>query len=149
MNKKLHREWEEKIGKKFILHQESSKKKSSSKSRKEESSSDSLDNNNARSNLDDSDTYIFIKKELGYLCVHLNRKNRSLIKQEGILFNTKAETHITKSIDDFNTNIYIPASLPLINIVSGEATPLSFSKRTIIYAINTEGETYTLNFSKV
>ena len=27
--------------------------------------------------------------------------------------------------------------------------PLSFSKRTIIYIINTEEETYTLNFSKV
>ena len=27
--------------------------------------------------------------------------------------------------------------------------PLSFSKRTIIYTIDTEGETYTLNLSKV
>ena len=47
-----------------------------------------------------------------------------------------------------NTSIYILASLPLINIVSREATPLSFSKRIIIYAINA-GETHTLNFSKV
>jgi hypothetical protein len=41
--------------------------------------------------------------------------------------------------------------LPLINTVSGEVTPLSFSKRIIIYTINTEGEIYTLyvNFSKV
>jgi len=44
--------------------------------------------------------------------------------------------------------MYILASLPLINIVSGEATPLSFSKRTIIYAIDI-GEIYTLNLSKV
>jgi hypothetical protein len=42
----------------------------------------------------------------------------------------------------------MPVSLPLINIVSGEATPLNFGKRTIIYATDT-GETHTLNFSKV
>ena len=52
-------------------------------------------------------------------------------------------------IDDFNTGIYVPASLPLIDTVSGEATPLNFGKRTIIYAIDTEGETHMLNFSKV
>ena len=52
-------------------------------------------------------------------------------------------------IDDFNTSIYIPVSLPSINIVSGEATPLNFSKRTIICAIDTKEETYTLNLSKV
>ena len=69
--------------------------------------------------------------------------------QEGILFNTRVKTHIAKLINDFNTSIYIPASLPLINIVSGEAIPLNFNKRTIIYTINTKGETYTLNFSKV
>ena len=39
--------------------------------------------------------------------------------------------------------------MPLINIVSGEATPLNFSKRIIIYAINTKGETHILNFSKI
>ena len=44
--------------------------------------------------------------------------------------------------------MYVPASLLLINTVSGEATPLGFSKRTIIYAIDT-GETHTLNLSKV
>ena len=75
MNKKLHREWEEKIGKKFILCQELSKKKSGSKSRKKGSSSDSLDNNKAYSNLNNSNAYIFAKKELRYLYVHLNRKN--------------------------------------------------------------------------
>jgi hypothetical protein len=48
-----------------------------------------------------------------------------------------------------DTGIYISASLLLINIVSGEATLLSFSKRTIIYTINTEKEIYTLKFSKV
>ena len=41
------------------------------------------------------------------------------------------------------------ASLPSINTVSGEATPLNFSKRTIIYTIDTEGETHTLNLNKV
>jgi len=44
--------------------------------------------------------------------------------------------------------MYVPASLPLINIVSREATPLSFGKRIIIYTIDI-GETYTLNLSKV
>ena len=92
---------------------------------------------------------MFIKKESGYLYTHLNRKNQSQIKQKGTLFNIKAETHIAKSIDDFNTGIYILASLPSINTVSGEATPLSFSKRIIIYTIDTKGEIYTLNFSKI
>jgi len=46
--------------------------------------------------------------------------------------NTRAETYIAK----------------LINTVSREATPLSFSKRTIIYATDI-GETHTLNLSKV
>ena len=92
---------------------------------------------------------MFVKKELEYLCVYLNRKNRLWIKQEGILFNIRAETHIAKLIDDFNTGIYVLASLPLIDIVSGEAMPLGFSKRTIICAIDTEGETYMLNLRKV
>ena len=52
-------------------------------------------------------------------------------------------------IDDFNINIYILVSLLSIDIVSGEAMLLKFSKRTIIYAIDTKGEIYTLNFSKV
>ena len=54
-----------------------------------------------------------------------------------------------KLIDNFNTGTYVPASLPLINIVSKEATPLKFSKRTIIYTIDTKGKTHTLNFNKV
>ncbi len=65
------------------------------------------------------------------------------------MFDTGAETHIAKSIDDFNTGIYAPVSLPLIDTASGEATPLSFGKRIIIYATDTEGEIYTLNLSKV
>ena len=64
------------------------------------------------------------------------------------MFNTKAKTYIAKSIDDFNTGIYILASLPSLDTVGGQAKPLSFSKRTIIYIINT-GETHTLNLSKV
>ena len=72
-NKKLHCKWEEKIGKKFVLHQEPNKK-SGSKSRKKEFSSD-LDNDDACSNLDNGNTYTFIKKELGYFYAHLNRKN--------------------------------------------------------------------------
>ena len=51
-------------------------------------------------------------------------------------------------INNFNTSTYIPASLPLLNTAGGQAKPLSFSKRTIIYAIDT-GETHTLNLSKV
>jgi len=92
---------------------------------------------------------MFIKKKLKYLYVHLNRKNQLLIKQRGTLFNTGAKTYITKSINDFNTSIYVPISLLLINTVNKEITPLSFSKRIIIYVINTEGKTYILNLSKV
>ena len=65
------------------------------------------------------------------------------------MFDTGAETHIAKSIDDFNTGIYALVSLLLIDTASGEATPLGFGKRTIIYATDTEGETHTLNLSKV
>ena len=64
------------------------------------------------------------------------------------MFNTRVKTHITKSINDFNTGIYIPASLPSLDIVGGQAKPLGFGKRIIICAIDT-GETHTLNFSKV
>jgi len=92
-----------------------------------------LDNNNAR---------IFAKKELKYLCAHLNRKNQSL-------FNTRAKTHIIKLFDDFNTNTYVPVSLLLINIISGEIMPLSFGKKKIIYTIDIKREMYTLNFSKM
>ena len=59
------------------------------------------------------------------------------------------ETYIAKSINNFNTGIYVLVSLLLINIVSGEATPLSFSKKIIIYITDTKKKTYTLNFSKV
>jgi hypothetical protein len=72
-----------------------------------------------------------------------------LIKQDRTLFNTGAETHITKSINDFNASIYTPASLPAINTASKEARLLSFGKRTLICAINIDKETYTLNLSKV
>ena len=137
------------MGKKFILYQEPSKKRLGNKSRKEKSSSNSLDNNNAYSNLDNSDTHIFTKKELGYFCVYLNKKKKSLIKQGGTLFNTRVETYITISINDFNISIYILATLLLINTVGGQAKPLSFSKRTIIYTIDIKEKTYTLNLSKV
>ena len=99
--------------------------------------------------MNNNNTRTFIKKELKYLYIYLNKKNRLQIKQKGTLFNTKAKTYIAKLINDFNTSIYIPASLPLINTVSEEVTPLNFSKRIIIYTIDTKGETYTLNFSKV
>jgi hypothetical protein len=65
-----------------------------------------------------------------------------------ILFNTKAKTHITKSINNFNTSIYILTILLSLNTVSGEVTPLSFNKRIIIYTIDI-GEIYTLNLNKV
>ena len=61
--------------KKFVLYQEPSKKKSGSKSRKEESSGDFLNDDNAYNNLNNSNTHIFVKKELGYLYIYLNRKN--------------------------------------------------------------------------
>ena len=69
------------------------------------------------------------KKELKYFYIHLNKKNQLLIKQEGILFNIRAKTYITKLINDFNTSIYILVFLLLINIVNKKATPFSFSKR--------------------
>ena len=116
---------------------------------KKESNNDSLDDGDAYSNLNNGDTHIFTKKKLGYLYIHLNKKNQLLIRQGGILFNIKAETYITKSINNFNTGIYILASLPLINTVNEKAIPLGFSKKTIIYTINIEGEIYTLNLNKV
>jgi len=72
-----------------------------------------------------------------------------LIKHKGILFNIKAETHIAKLIDDFNTGIYVLVSLLLINTVNKKIILLSFNKRIIIYAIDIEREIYILNFSKV
>ena len=75
INKKLYYKQEEKIGKKFILYQELNKKKLGSKSRKEKFSSEFLDNNNTYNDLNNSNAYIFVKKELRYLCIHLNKKN--------------------------------------------------------------------------
>jgi hypothetical protein len=99
--------------------------------------------------LDDKNSRKFGKKDSNYFCAHLNKKNRLLIKQDGTLFNIEAETHIAKSIDDFNAGIYTPASLLAIDIVSEEARPLGFGKRTLIYATDTNRETHTLNLSKV
>ena len=71
------------------------------------------------------------------------------IKQKGILFNTGAETYITKLINNFNTDIYLLVSLLLIDTVNKKATPFSFSKIIIIYIIDTKEEIYILNFNKV
>jgi len=65
------------------------------------------------------------------------------------LFNIKAKTHIIKLINNFNTSIYVLVSLLLINIISKEITPLSFSKRIIIYAIDIKKEIYIFNLNKV
>ena len=62
-----------KIGKKFVLYQEFNNKKLGSKSRKKEFSGNFLDNNNAYSNLDNSNTYIFAKKDLKYFGAYLNK----------------------------------------------------------------------------
>ena len=86
------------------------------------------------------------KKDSSYHCVHLN-KNRSPIKYS-TLFDTGAETHITRSIEEFNASIYTLASLPSINTASREAKPLGSSKRTIICTTDNR-DTYTLNLSKV
>ena len=99
--------------------------------------------------MDDIDSRQYAKKKLSYLYIYLKRKNRSPIKQRGTLFNTKAETYITKSINNFNTSIYIPVSLPSLNIVGRQAKPFSFSKKTIIYTIDIRGETHTLNLNKI
>jgi hypothetical protein len=71
------------------------------------------------------------------------------IKQDKTLFNTGAETHIAKSIDDFTAGTYTPASLSAIDTASKEARPLGFGKRTLICATNTDEETHILNLSKV
>ncbi len=65
------------------------------------------------------------------------------------MFDTGTKTYITKSINDFNTGIYTPATLLLINTASGQAKPLGFGKKIIICAINTKGEMHTLNLNKV
>ena len=65
------------------------------------------------------------------------------------MFNTKAETYIAKSIDDFNTGTYTPATLPSINTASRQAKPLGFGKRIIICATDIKGEMHTLNLNKV
>jgi hypothetical protein len=72
-----------------------------------------------------------------------------LIKQDRTLFNIGAETYITKLINDFNASIYTLASLSAIKTVNKKARLLGFGKRTLIYVINTNKETYTLNLSKV
>jgi hypothetical protein len=66
-----------------------------------------------------------------------------------MLFDTGVETHLRGLIEDFEQGTYTPATLPLINTASREARPLGFRKRTIIYAIDTDGETHTLHLSKV
>ena len=65
------------------------------------------------------------------------------------MFNIRAETHIAKSINNFNTGTYTPAILLLINTANGQVKPFDFSKKTIIYATNTKGKTYTLNLNKM
>ena len=66
-----------------------------------------------------------------------------------MLFNTKTKTYIAKLINDFNTSIYVLASLLLLNIAGRQARLFNFNKRIIIYTIDIKEETYTLNLSKV
>ena len=65
------------------------------------------------------------------------------------MFNTRAKTYIAKLINNFKTSIYIPASLLLINIISGKAILLNFSKRIIIYITDIKEKIYILNLSKM
>ena len=74
-------------------------------------------------------------------------KNRLLIKYS-ILFNIGAKTYIIRLIKEFNTSIYILASLLLINIASREAKLLGFSKRIFIYPIDNR-DIYILSLNKV
>jgi hypothetical protein len=78
-----------------------------------------------------------------------NSSSSTPIKQDRTLFDTGAETHIAKSINDFNAGTYTPASLPAIDTASEEARRLGFGKRTLICATDTDRETHTLNLSKV
>jgi hypothetical protein len=110
------------------------------------SKKDASDNDDSS---DDEDSRKFGKKDSNYLCAHLNKKNRLSIEQDKTLFNIGAKTYIAKSIDDFTAGIYTPASLPAINTASKEAKLLGFGKRTLICATDTDGETHTLNLSKV
>jgi hypothetical protein len=72
-----------------------------------------------------------------------------LIKQDKTLFNIKAKTYIAKLINDFNASTYISVFLLVINTANKKAKLLDFSKRILIYVINTNRETYILNLSKV
>ena len=123
-NKKLRREWEEKTGKKFVPYQESNKDKSAGKKKNSKEDSDGGD----ESSDEDDDDRTFAKKSSSYTCVHLNRKNQSLIEQKRILFNIGAKTYITKLINNFNSRIYTPATLLLIITASREVKLLGFRR---------------------
>jgi len=115
---------EKKTGKKFVPYQKLNKDKSASKKK------NSKEDSNSSNKLSDKDNnnYIFAKKSLSYTYIYLNRKNQSLIEQEGILFNIGAKTYITKLINNFNSRTYTPAILPLIIIVSREVKLLGFRR---------------------
>ena len=133
------------MGKKFVPYQELNKDKLASKKKNSKE-----DSNSSNKLLDkDNDDCIFAKKSLSYTYIYLNRKNQSLIEQEGILFNIGAKTYITKLINNFNSRTYTPAILLSIDIVSREVKLLGFGRRIIICAIDIEGETHTINLSKV
>jgi hypothetical protein len=95
----------------------------------------------------ESDSCGFTKKT-GYVCVNLLSHNQ-LIIEEGTLFDTGTNCHFLQSINDFDLGTYTPANLPVISTASREAKPLGHGQRTILCAIDTAGEVYTITLSKV
>ena len=81
------------------------------------------------------------------MCAYLN-KSSVFIRDNSTLFDTRAETHIAKSINNIDARSYILANLLGIDIASREAKLLGFRKQTIICATDS-GETNTLKLSKV
>jgi hypothetical protein len=136
-NKNLRQEWEKRTGKKFTPFNASSNKSSKKlKKAKNDNSSDEEDEDRQ-----------FSKNATSYFCVQLNQ-SRSPI-QNGTLFDTGAETHITSSIEEFDNGTYKTSlTLPSIDTASGIAKPLGQGERTLQCATD-NGNIYTLHLTKV
>jgi hypothetical protein len=118
-NKKLRQEWEQRIGKKFTPFNALSNKSNKLKKAKNDNSSDEEDEDRQ-----------FGKNATTYICVQLNHLRSPI--QNGTLFDTRAETHIASSIEEFNSGTYETSlTLPSIDTASGITKPLSQGERTL------------------
>jgi hypothetical protein len=136
-NKKLRQEWEQRTGKKFTPFNASSNKLSKKlKKAKNDNSSDEEDEHRQ-----------FSKNAASYFCVQLDY-SRSPI-QNGTLFDTRAETHIASSIEEFDNGTYKTSqTLPSIDTASGITKPLGQGERTL-QCITDNGNIHTLHLTKV